>query len=82
MFTWRNYPNCFNMNANTVVFVLIARQTGWGDDLKGEREQMGVNDNDKRVSFVIRKVRWKLAHVLEKRTRTAFVLFDPRYVCL
>lgn len=38
------------------MFALIACQIGQGDDLKGEREQMGVNDNDKRVSFVIRKV--------------------------
>lgn len=45
------------------MFVLIACQIGRGDDLDGEREQMGVNDNDKRVSFVIqvKKFTWKLA---------------------
>jgi len=38
-----------------IVFVLIACQIGRGDDLEGEREQMGLNDNDKRVSCVIQK---------------------------
>lgn len=57
-----------------IVFVLIACQIGRGDDLEGEREQTGVNDNDKRVSCVIQK-----SKSLRENSHASLFIRKPSY---